>query len=279
MTPSDRNFVVIVVLSVIPIAIYWDSMITMARLWSSTEAYRHGYLIPFVSMLLLWRDRSKYRSTKFTGSWVGAGVLASLVAVWIAAEATSVQLIEQLSVVLMVSALALTVLGWRAYQPVWFPLAFLVFAVPIGDTAIPYLMDSTASFAVMALQMLGVPALREGMRVALPGGTFEVVEACSGFNYLTAGVALGVLVAHLKFKSLWKQLCYVVAVVGVFVFINGLRAFVIMWVGSLSNMQLLVGREHVFFGWVLFLLAMALMYWVAEKYSDLPDPGAARAPR
>jgi exosortase A len=278
VTQSDRNFVVIVVLSVIPIAIYWDSMSTMARLWSM-DAYQHGYLIPFVSMLLLWRDRSKYGSTKLTGSWIGAGLLGILVALWIVAEATSVQLIEQLSVVLMVSAFALTVLGWRAYQSAWFPLAFLLFAVPIGDAAIPYLMDSTATFAVVALQMLGVPALREGMLVSLPEGTFEVVEACSGFNYLTTGVALGVLVAHLMFKAVWKQVFYVAAVVGVFVFINGLRAFVIMLVGSMSNMQLLVGREHIFFGWVLFLLAMALMYWVAEKYSDLPDPGGARASR
>jgi len=40
-------------------------------------------------------------------------------------------------------------------------------------------------------------------------------------------------------------------------------------VGTTSDMQFLVGKDHVFFGWVLFLLAMALMYWVAERYSDV----------
>ena len=33
-------------------------------------------------------------------------------------------------------------------------------------------------------------------------------------------------------------------------------------------MRLLVGSDHVFFGWVLFLLAMMLMYWIAERYSE-----------
>ena len=96
-----------------------------------------------------------------------------------------------------------------------------------------------------------------------------MVEACSGLNYLNAGIALGVLIAHLMFRVLWKQLSYVLAVVCVFIAVNGIRAFVVMFVGSTSEMRLLVGRDHLFFGWVLFLLAMALMYWVAERYSDV----------
>lgn len=205
---------------------------------------------------------------EFRGSWFGAALLASLVALWVAAESTSVQQVEQLSVVLMVSTFVLTVLGWKDYQQVWFPLAFLLFAVPIGGSIVPHLMDATATIAVGTLQVFDVPAVREGMLITLPGGTFEVVEACSGLNYLNAGIALGVLVAHLMFRVVWKQLSYVLAVICVFIVVNGLRAFVVMFVGSTSEMRLLVGRDHLFFGWVLFLLAMALMYWIAEKYSD-----------
>lgn len=267
MSRSDGSFALISALALVPFVVYWGTTATMAGLWSS-ESYRHGYLIPVVSLFLLWRDRERYASLIVRGSWLGAAILAGLVLLWIAAEATSVQQIEQLSVVLMASAFVLAVLGWDGYRKVWFPLAFLLFAVPIGGSLVPALMDATATIAVRALQMSGVPALREGMVVSLPGGTFEVVEACSGLNYLNAGVALGVLVAHLMFRAPWKQLSYVLAVVGVFILVNGIRAFIVMFVGSASNMQLLVGREHVFFGWVLFVLAMVFMYWIAEKYSD-----------
>ena len=44
------------------------------------------------------------------------------------------------------------------------------------------------------------------------------------------------------------------------------------WLCSLrrsSHMQLFAGKDHIFFGWVLFLAAMGLMYWVAERYSDV----------
>jgi len=266
----------VLALSVVPATIYWDTVYMMASHWSS-EAYRHCYLIPFISVLLLWRDRAKYGSVPVSGSWVGAVFLLILVALWIVAEATSVQLVAHLSVVLMIGAFVLTVLGWRAYSQMWFPLAFLLFAVPVGDTVIPFLMNSTTSIALAALKALGVPALREGMLVTLPGGTFEVVEACSGLNYLNAGLALGVLVAYLMFEAAWKRVAYVVAVIVVFVLVNGVRAFTIMFVGSASKMQVLVGREHIFFGWILFLAAMALMYWIAEKYSDVRELEPSRA--
>jgi exosortase A len=268
----------ILLLTVVPLAVYADTVITMVGLWSG-DAYRHGYMIPIISIGLLWRDRANYRGISFAGSWLGVGLLCVLVALWVVSEAAAVQVVEQASVVLMVSAFALSVIGWSGYRYVWFPLAFLLLAVPVGATAVPYLMDSTATIAVAALQMLNVPALREGMLVSLPAGTFEVVEACSGFNYLNAGIALGVLVAHLMFRTVWKQIFYIGVVAGVFILVNGLRAFIVMYVGSMSDMRLLVGEDHVFFGWVLFLAAMAMMYWLAEKYSDTRDVEPTHAPR
>jgi exosortase A len=264
----NRTFLLIVAVAALPVAVYWDTMSTMAAQWS-TDAYRHGYMIAPVSIFLLWRGRTEFASIPMEGSFFGLALLLALVLAWIVAESTSVQIVEQLAVVLMASALPLTVLGWGPYRRVWFPLAFLVFAVPMGASAVPWLMDSTATIAVAALQLVGVPALREGMLVSLPGGNFEVVEACSGFNYLNAGIALGALVAHLMFRAVWKRVVYLVAVVAVFIAVNGIRAFVVMLVGSGSDMRILVGSDHIFFGWVLFLLAMAAMYWLAERYSDI----------
>jgi exosortase A len=276
VSARDKNLVLVLLVLCAPLAMYWQSMLTMSMQWS-TETYRHGYLVPFASLFLLWRDRRKFSELVATGSWVGLVLLALLVALWVVARTTSVQTVEQLGVVMMVSALALSVFGFTAYKTLWFPLAFLLFAVPVGDSAIPYLMDSTATIAVAGLQMFGIPALREGMVVSLPGGTFEVVEACSGYNYLNAGIALGVLVGHLMFRLPWKRLLYIFGVVAAFVLLNGVRAFVIMAVGSSSDMHLLVSKDHVYFGWVLFVVSMCAMYWIAERYSDVHELEPPRA--
>jgi exosortase A len=272
----DKNIALVLLVICAPLLVYWQSVLTMSMQWS-TETYRHGYLVPCASLFILWRDRAKFNDAQASGSWIGLLLLTVLVLLWMVAQTASVQTVEQLAVVMMVSALALAVFGFETYKLLWFPLAFLLLAVPVGDSAIPYLMDSTATIAVAGLQVLGIPALREGMVISLPGGTFEVVEACSGYNYLNAGIALGVLVAHLMFRLPWKQVVYLCGVVVAFVLINGVRAFVIMAVGSSSDMHLLVSKDHVYFGWVLFFAAMAGMYWVAERYSDMHERESPRA--
>jgi exosortase A len=271
---SPKKLSLIVVAAGVPIVVYWGTFQSMTGLWS-TDSYRHGWVIAPVAVFLLWRDRSTYSDAPFTGSIAGVTMLGALVSMWMIAAATSVQLVEHLSVVAMIGACVLAMTGWPTFRTLWFPFAFLLFAVPMGGSIIPALMDTTASISVSALQALDVPALREGMRISLPGGTFEVVEACSGFNYLIAGAALGVLVAHLMFRSPWRQVCYVAVIIVVFIFINGLRAFVVMFVGSASKMHWLVGQDHLFFGWLLFLGAMVLMYWGAERFSDRREASGA----
>lgn len=271
-----RKFIVVVLAGCIPVVAYWGTVRSMIATWSM-EPYRHGWIVVPISLLLLWRDRRRIEEGAFSGSAVGAAIVAALVLIWLVGVATSVQVVEQVAVVSMIGALVFAMTGWATFRSIWFPFAFLLFAVPIGASIVPALMDTTASIAVAALQWLDVPALREGMRVSLPGGTFEVVEACSGFNYLTAGVALGVLVAHLMFRSLWRQVSYVASIVVAFIFVNGVRAFLVMLVGSMSQMRWLVGTDHVIFGWFLFLAAMIGMYWLAERFSDLrgvPRDGA-----
>jgi exosortase A len=272
----DRVLALLIGLMVVPVALYWSTFLNMSAIWS-TEPFRHGYMIPFISLILLWRERRRLESVTLTGSWVGLLSLVGLVLLWLVAEATSVQVIEHLSATLMISAFVLAAGGRAAFRIVWFPVAFLIFAVPMGVSIVPDLMNSTASISIAALQLMGVPVLREGMLVTTPSGAFEIVEACSGFNYLTAGTAMGVLVAHLMFRSYLRQISYVVMVVAVFIVANGIRAFIVMLVATKSEMRIFVGDDHLFLGWVLFLLAMVLMYWLAEKYSDIRrEPSHAR---
>ena len=72
-----------------------------------------------------------------------------------------------------------------------FPLAYLLFAVPLGDFLVGPLQDVTAVFTVWALQLTGIPVYLEGRFFYIPTGAFEVAEACSGIRYLIASLALG----------------------------------------------------------------------------------------
>ncbi len=86
-----------------------------------------------------------------------------------------------------------------------FPLAYMFFAVPMGEGLVPKLMSFTADFTLWALRLTGLPVFRDGMFFSIPAGDFEVATACSGIRYLMASFALGTLYAFLSFRSFKKQ--------------------------------------------------------------------------
>ena len=260
-------------LAVLVVVVY-QSTFRVVALQVSHDGYQHGYLVPLISAFLLWRSRDHLAEVPWRGSWLGVAVLAVSVWTWIVARTVAVGGVEQLAAVAMIWGLVLAVGGQAFFRRAWFPLLYLIFALPFGSSAIRPLMEITADLATAGLRVAGIPAYREGMLLWLPGGTFEVAEACSGLNYLNAGIALGVLVAHLMFKAVWRQVLYVAGAAAVFVLANGLRALIVMIIGSATHLGKMVGVDHIVFGWVLFLVTLLAMTWLARRYSDRHEDGA-----
>src|SRR5204862_2153558 len=81
-----------------------------------------------------------------------------------------------------------------------FPLAFLVFALPIplGLTEHIHLVlrHIVANSTAALVPLLGVPVFREGTSLHLAAGSVQVADACSGFSTLYAAVAVAFLTAY-----------------------------------------------------------------------------------
>ena len=119
--------------------------------------------------------------------------------------------------------------AWRASLA--FPLLFLLFAVPFGEVFIAPLIEFTADFTVAAVQLTGIPVLRNGTRFDLPTGSWSVVEACSGVRYLISSVTLGCLYAYLTYRSTTRRALFVALSIVVPIIANGLRAYMIVMIG------------------------------------------------
>jgi EpsI family protein len=143
-----------------------------------------------------------------------------------------------------------------------FPLFFLFFAVPMGEDLVPIMMEFTADFTVGALKLTGIPVYREGLWFSLPSGNWSVVEACSGVRYLIASATLGTMYAYITYHTLWKRLVFIALSVVVPIFANGVRAYMIVMIGHLSDMKLAVGVDHLLYGWVFFGIVMFLLFWI-----------------
>jgi exosortase A len=262
---------------------YRDTFREIVLKWYSDTAFSHGFLIVPLVLWLVWRKRDELAHVRFAPSWLGIVALIACTGLWVIARGTGVLVLEQLSVVAMISALVLAVLGFSATRVLIFPLAFLFFMVPFGRGVVPALMQTTADIATISLQWSGVPVFRSHMHISIPAGNFEVARACSGLNYFVTGLVLGVLYAHLSFRSWTKRALCVAAFIVIPIVLNGLRVYVTILVSHLTDMRYGPGAEHVTFGRIFFVAMMFLLFWIGRRWQDdfpeQPPAPASIAPR
>jgi len=260
--------------------VFWPTLYSMIEIWERSETFTHGYLIFPISAWLLWRQRAELAQVQPRPDLRGLVLLAAAGAGWLLADAGSVNVVAQYAFIGMLIAAVWTLLGWAFVWAAFFPLMFLLFAVPVGEFLIQPLMGVTADFTVAMLQFTGIPVYREGMFFSVPSGDWSVVEACSGLRYLIASVTLGSLYAYLTYRSWKRRFIFAVLAILVPILANSVRAYMIVMIGHLSGMKYAVGADHLIYGWVFFGFVMLLLFWIGSfwREDDQPEPERATAP-
>ena len=259
------------------LAVFHQTYWSMVETWSRSETFAHGFLIVPIVAFLIWRQRRALAALTPQPFLAAAAVLAGLGFVWLLGELVDVVSVRQFSAVLMVPAVVWLLLGTRIVWQLQFPLAYLLFAVPFGEFLVGPMMVYTADFTVGMVRLTGIPVFRDGMYIDLPTGRWAVVEACSGVRYLIASVALGAIYAHITYRTWFRRIAFMTAAILVPIVANGLRAYMIVMIGHLSDMQLAVGVDHLLYGWVFFGVVIFLLFWIGGFWREDLTAGTASA--
>ncbi len=259
------------------LAWYWDTGMRMAAIWSRSETFAHGFVVPPIVLWLIWRERAALRSIMPRPVLGWTLPLAAAGLAWMLAQLAAVNAVSQLALTALLVLSVPTILGTQVARQLAFPLGFLFFAVPIGEFMLPTLMQWTADFTVSALRLTGIPVYREGLLLVIPSGTWSIVEACSGVRYLIASLMVGALYAYLSFHSLRKRLMFVGAAIAIPIVANWIRAYMIVMIGHLSSNRLAVGVDHLIYGWLFFGVVMLVMFMVGARFREglAPKPMTA----
>lgn len=258
------------------LVLYRDTAMDMVLIWMRSGTFTHGFLIPPITLWLIWRIRDTLaRMTPRPNLRVLLGVVAAGF-IWLLAELATVGVLSQFALITMLVFAVAAVLGLPLARRMAFPLGFLYFAVPFGEFALPQLMEWTANFTVFALRFSGIPVYREGLQFVIPTGSWSVVEACSGVRYLIASLSVGTLFAYLNYRSLRRRLVFVAVSFVVPVIANWMRAYMIVMVGHVSGNKLAVGVDHLIYGWVFFGIVIMAMFWIGSRWSEDGPPATRK---
>ena len=258
--------------------VYAPVLAELVHDWINDPNYSHGFLIPVVSGFLIWNRRKTLsrldRSPEKLGV-LGISLAGSLLVLGVAgAEVFS----QRLSFLLLLGSAILFFLGRNWLKNVSFPLAFLLFAIPM-----PYILyysltgpmqTFAAQCAVLGLNVVGVPALRQGNIIHLPQATLEVAQACSGIRSLYAFLALGALLAQSMSIPPWGRFLVFFSTIPLSVVGNAIRVWGSGLGAHLIGPEAIGGTIHEIFGLIVFGIALGFLLLLRAGVRGIWQPAS-----
>lgn len=259
------------------LALYRETVASLIAIWTSSATFAHGMLIPPVSIWLIWRQRSRWQALPCTPLPALLPVILAAGLIWLCAAFASAPVLRQFALIGMLVTIAILWQGWPRARIQAFPLIFFFFAVPFGEFLTPSLVEVTTRFTVMALDLTGIPVLRENNMLSLPSGDWSVQEACSGLRYLIATLAVASLYAYLGLQSRMRRSCFMLVALLLPILANGLRAVAIILLGHYTDMRWATGVDHLLYGWLFFALLLLLLFGIGARWRQLAPPTSYKA--
>jgi len=230
----------------------------------------HIILIPLVSVFLIFRERQRIFSRVRPSMIAGLGVMLVGIALhWIAIRSPLSQGDPSLSVAALAILLIwvggfLASYGLAAVREATFPLLFLLLMIPLPERflnwTIELLQRGSTEISYLLFNLVGVPALKQGFVISVPGISIEVAAECSGIRSSLALLITCLLAAHLYLRTPWKIAVFILLVLPLSLIKNGIRIVTLTLLSLYVDPRFLTGSLHRDGGFAFFLLALLLLF-------------------
>ncbi len=248
------------------VAMTVPTMATLGREVWSREIGAHGPIVLATGIWLIVSERSVLSARAVPGSLaVVAAMLLSAFALYVFGRAYDFISLEAAGLYIVMLAIALRLIGWRAMAGIWFPFFYLGFMVPppgwLIDQATAPLRRFVSLVTTDGLQMFGIPITRDGVTLMVAQYQLLVEDACSGMNSLIGLTAISLFYIYLMHRASWKYSLLLVAfILPIAIAANVLRVTVLVLITYYAGDAAAQGFLHVTAGLVLFMVALLLVF-------------------
>jgi exosortase len=255
------NTVALAVLLTALVWLYGNVVQGLVRQWASDGDYSHGFFVVPLAAFFAWERRDALRRAVRRPSALGLVVLVISLVCYVAGLFGSELFLTRVSLVGVAAGLVLFIVGIEHARILAFPILFLLLMVPLPEivfSRITFPLQMVAShLGEAAIGASGIPVVREGNVLYLPGRALEVAEACSGIRSLMTLLMLAIVLGYFTERRVGLRLALVVAAVPIAVLANAIRVagtgLTSYWVSPAAA----EGFFHSFSGWIVFVVALA----------------------
>ena len=254
------------ILSLVMIVLYSPTFSMFWYDWSHDDNYSHGFLVPFIVGYLIWTKRDQLGRLVPAPSWTGLVVLLTGVCLYVLGTIGAEWFLRRSSMIVVLGGLILYLYGTGYFMV---PLPAIVY------TAVAFRLQVLVSIiSTELIRLVGIAVYRNGnvLEVAKVG-PLAVEEACSGMRSIMALLALSSLLAYILYRTRLRQWILVAFALPVAVVTNIFRVTMTGILAYHFGREMAEGWLHKSFGWIVFVIAFALL-WLVSKAMDaiLPEP-------
>jgi len=227
--------------AIVLLAAFARPLLALVHYAAESELYSYILLVPFVSAYLLYLRRDQLSKTLVTdvplavvSLAAGLGVLVLIYWLDFVRQRPSDNdrfTLLTLSFLFFLAAGGFFFFGRGWMRTAAFPLAYLIFMVPMPDAMADALETvskyASAEVANVLFHFSGTPFLRSGLIFQLPNITFEVAQECSGIRSSWVLLMTSVLAGNLFLKTRWRRFALIAFVIPLAILRNGFRILVI----------------------------------------------------
>jgi len=264
---SRRSEIILYALIVVlGILVLLPTLRWLANEWWSNDYYSHGVLVPIISVFFAWRLLPQIERKPNN---LGLFLLIAALAVYLVALFQRAYFIAALGMIALFAGLIWYLWGSEALKRMAFPLAFLVFMVPLPFVEAGSLPLSllTGQLSTKAVQLLGMDATVQGAAVTLPHANLVVGAQCSGLRSSVALFTLVAVFAYVVEGPWYSKLLIVLSAIPIAILGNILRVSSLLWVADRWGVAAGFTYYHDYSGIFFFLFAflcLILLAWLLK---------------
>ena len=230
--------------------------------------YAYGPVIPFLAGFMLWHRRAALRAAPRTPCWGALAVFLPAVALLIWASGQELAWVMDNSFLLSLWSGVWLVLGTRWTRAAAFPLAFLLWMIPLPG---PLLNDATYSSqhfctgaAARLLHLLAFHPVIVGSVIQLDNFSLFVDVPCSGLKNLLSLMMISAAFAYLLDGPANRRIALFLFSIPLSIAVNVTRLTLLGVVGECFGTH----AAHVFHDWdglLSLVLGVTALFWFARR--------------
>jgi exosortase len=241
-----------IVLGLALAVLIWPAFAHAVEVWLTDEEFTYGFLVPPISLLIVWWRRNALRRSIDRGSTAGVVVVLASLVLMLLGHRTGIHNLTGIAVSPLIVGAAAYLWGWRAARVLLFPSAFLMFGLGLYRgllNSVGFELQQVTAFGAASLaRLLGLHVVRDGLVLhsgtASPEFAFVVAQACSGMSSLLSLLSLAALLIYVTRGSLAGRAAVFASVLPLVVVANVIRVTLVLLVGARFGEDAALGFFH-----------------------------------